>query len=294
MVRKVTPSQFKNMIRQAQNKQRQFINKYNQDVRRHNQKVKQASDKYNRDVRSYNARVRANRQRIITELNRLNSQTTIRYQVLRTSTRTLNSSYQNLDAHEQEFENITYGGNFLDLSEKETANSLAVNNALENDTLSNDGVNDETLSRTKITNELLQISTDLDSRWKGALFSINPKNPDASRHFCTSAREIFVQILDAYAPDIDVMQRFPECEKTDEGQPTRRTKIKYILVSAGIVSEAAIDFVDEDVKNVLQLFRVFNDGTHGSSGRYELSKLVAIKERVESGITYLTTICNYA
>lgn len=294
MARKVTPSQLKNMIRQAQSKQRQAINKYNQEVRRHNQKVKQAVDKYNREVRSYNARVRANRQRIVTELNRLNSQTTIRYEVLRTSTLTLNSYYQNLDAHEHEFENIAYGGDFLDLSERENANSLAVTNALENDTLSIDGVNDETLGRTNITNELSLISTDLDSRWKGALFSLNPNNPDASRHFCTSAREIFVQILDAYAPDEDVLTRFPECEKTDKGQPTRRAKIKHILVNAGIVSKAAVDFVDEDVKNVLQLFRVFNDGTHGSSGRYELSKLVAIKERVESGITYLSTICNYA
>ena len=85
--------------------------------------------------------------------------------------------------------------------------------------------------------------------------------------------------------------RFPDCDTAESGQPTRRWKIKHILVNAGIVSEEAVDFVDEDVNNVLHLFKVFNTGTHGSAGIYEFTKLVAIKERVESGITYLSSIC---
>ena len=124
------------------------------------------------------------------------------------------------------------------------------------------------------------------------MFSLNPSNPDAARHFCTSAREVFVQILEIRAPDDAVLARDPECEKTDGGIPTRKSKIKYILVNAGIVNDAAVDFVDEDVKNVLQLFRIFNDGTHGSSSRFDLNKLLAIKTRVESGIVYLSTICS--
>ncbi|MFT5547862.1 hypothetical protein, partial [Rheinheimera aquimaris] len=237
---------------------------------------------------------RANRQRIINELNRLQSRTTVRYQILHTSTVSLNRSYQSLERREQEFENIPFGNQFLDLSEKENANSLSVSNALESDERQTNAGNDGDLVSTSITGELSDISPDLDCRWKGALFSLSPMNPDASRHFCTSAREIFIQILDHFAPDTDVLTRFPQCEKTDKGQPIRRWKIKHILVNSGIVSEEAVEFVDEDINNVLQLFRVFNDGTHGSAGRFEFSQLRAIKERVESGIVYLTTICKNA
>lgn len=278
-------------MRQIESNQRQAINKYNQEVRKHNQNIKNAVNKYNSAVRQHNARVRANRQRIINELNRLQSRTTVRYQVLHTSTVSLNRSYQSLERREQEFENIPFGNQFLDLSEKENANSLAVSNAMESDEPQTNAGNDGDLISTYITGELIEISLNLDSRWKGALFSLSPMNPDASRHFCTSAREIFIQILDHFAPDTDVLTRFPQCEKTDKGQPTRRWKIKHILVNSGIVSEEAVEFVDEDITNVLQLFRVFNDGTHGSAGRFEFSQLRAIKERVESGIVYLTTIC---
>lgn len=38
-------------------------------------------------------------------------------------------------------------------------------------------------------------------RWKGALFSLSPTNPDAAQHFCTSAREVLTSMLDIAAPD---------------------------------------------------------------------------------------------
>jgi len=290
MAKRINISQLRSKLRQLESKQRQAISKHNQEIRRHNHNVRNAVNKYNNSVRQYNARARANRQRIINELNRLQSRTTVRYQVLHTSTLTLNTAYQNLERHEREFDNLSFGNQFLDLSERENANSLAVSNVLESEDQQGT-VGEEELATTGITNELLNISPDLDSRWRGALFSLSPRNPDASRHFCTSAREIFIHILDHFAPDSEVLSRFQSCEKTDKGQPTRRWKIKHILVNAGIVSEQAVDFVDEDVTNVLQLFRVFNDGTHGSAGRFEFAQLRAIKERVENGLVYLTTIC---
>ncbi len=294
MAKRINLSQFRSKLRQIESKRKQAINKYNQEVRKHNQKVQRAVSNYNNEVRKYNARVRANRQRIINELNRLNSRTIIRHEVLRTSTIALNTSYQALEAREPDIQRMAFGNEFLDLSEKENANSLAVSNALEDEESQASPDSDESLSSTEITNELSRISPDLDSRWRGALYSLSPQNPDASRHFCTSAREIFVHILDHYAPDNAVLAQFPECEKTENGYPTRRWKVKHILVKAGIISEEAVDFVDEDVRNVLQLFRVFNDGTHGSAGKFELSKLTAIKQRVESGITYLSAICERA
>ena len=287
-------SHFRSKLRQAQNKQKQAIAKYNRDVNQHNQKVKRAINQYNSEVRKYNARIRANRQKIASELRRIQaSSTTIHYQAIRTSAISLNIQYEQLDSREDEFLDIENGARFLDLSEKENANSLETSNILESEDTPVQ-IDPSLLLKTEIGNILESISSDLNNRWKGALFSLSPNNPDAARHFCTSAREVFIQILDINAPDALVINFDSNCEKTEKGQPTRRAKIKYLLHKAGILSSAAVDFVDEDVKNVLSLFRVFNDGTHGSSGKFGIEKLMAIKIRVESGISYLSSISTHA
>ena len=47
------------------------------------------------------------------------------------------------------------------------------------------------------------------------------------------------------------------------------------------------DLVAEDVDNVLSLFRTFNDGTHGHTGRFTITELAAIRTRVESAIGFI-------
>lgn len=293
MAQRRTPSQIRSAVRQAQNKRKQAIDKYNREVRQHNQKVKLAINNYNNEVRSYNARVRANRQKIASELRRLQSSSTVRYQVVQTSAITLNNSYERLDAGGGTLENVNRGSEFLDLSERENANSLALSNALESD-IDESNTDQSDLLRTEIDGMLQQLSPDLSNRWRGALFSLNPQNPDAARHFCTSAREVFVQILDMNAPDEKVLAEHPSCDTTANGQPTRKEKIRYLLGRCGLLTTEAVEFVDEDVKNVLALFRLFNDGTHGSSGKFGFNKLMSIKTRVEDGITYLFSISQHA
>lgn len=294
MPRKISLSQFKNKVRQVQNKQKQVISKYNREANQYNQKVKHSINQYNAEVRKHNARVRANRQKIYNELRRIQSKKiTVRYQTIRTSAISLNTRYEALDAREQEFVNNSNGASFLDLSEKENANSLEVTNILESEQDTN-VIDPALLLRTEIENLLTSISPELNNRWKGALFSLNPDNPDAARHFCTSAREVFVQMLEINAPDIQVIASNPECELIHTGTPTRREKISFMLQKSGIISDAAVDFVNEDVNNILSLFRVFNDGTHGTSGKFGIEKLLAIKTRVENGITYLSSICSHA
>lgn len=293
MPRRISTSQLRSKLRQLQSKQRQAVSKYNQQVRRRNQNLKRAVDKYNSGVRKHNARVRSNRQKIIAELRRLQSQTTtVRYRTLRSSAISLNTSYEHLDADGRQFENRSYGAEFLDLSEKEIANSLSLSNALEGDPedLYTEGFDTTPLVSSEIESELTSISSDLLDRWQGALFSLNPRNPDAARHFCTSAREVFVQILNQYAPDALVIRNHQDCPRTETGEPTRRAKIGYMLHSAGLDSSSSVDFVDEDVSDILTLFRVFNEGTHGTSGKFGLTQLISIKTRVETGICYLASI----
>lgn len=280
MARKISPSQLKSKLRQAENKQRQAINKINQAIRN-----------YNREARAYNSRVRANRQRLNSELAKLKRQSTsTRYTVFRSSVDILHTTYINLEERSVNVPLSPQYDEFLDLSEKENANSLEVMNAL----LSDDaeiGEDSEVLRSTTITNELKTISDELDNRWRGAIFSLSPHNPDATRHFCTSTREIFTQILEIRAPDGEVTTLMPDCDKTDQGKPTRRAKIKYLLHQKGTIDTAFEDFVEQDMENIVQLFKVLNEGTHGSAGKFDLQKLSSIKNRVEDGIVFLSRIC---
>ena len=173
-----------------------------------------------------------------------------------------------------------------DLIEQEHANNLATATAI----LVDDKQTTFTEQDISIGNQLLAISKDLDDRWKGAVFSLSPANPDATRHFCTSAREIFTEAIELTAPDDLVIADNPDCEKTQQGNPTRRAKIRYLLRKKGM-DMTVEKFIDDDITNILELFHVLSDGTHGASGKYSLAKLNMKKKRVEDGIVFL---CNIA
>ena len=133
------------------------------------------------------------------------------------------------------------------------------------------------------------VSADLNNRWKGAIFAINPQNPDAARHFCTSAREIFTEFIELKAPDEAVFQYNPNCQKTNQGNATRREKIKYMMRNSNM-DESVISFAEADITNILELFHVLSDGTHGPAGRYSYQNLLQVKKRVEQGIYFLCEI----
>ena len=176
----------------------------------------------------------------------------------------------------------------LDLSEREAANNAGLMNAL----LGNPDrfVSDEHIQSTKLDPILSMISADMVDRWRGALFSLNPNNPDAARHFCTSAREILTHILDSRAPDQLVLAELPACEKTPTHSPTRRSRIQFLLRRSNMTEAVLEDFVEKDMENVVQLFRELNNATHGTSGRFSLVQLRVIKKRVEDAIGFLWSI----
>ena len=51
-----------------------------------------------------------------------------------------------------------------------------------------------------------------------------------------------------------------------------------------------LGFVENDVDDILQLFKVFNEATHGTAGKHAFSKLQAIRQRVEGGIMFLAAV----
>ena len=300
MARRVTPSQYRSMVRQAQARRRQAIQKFNRELRQVEQKInreiqqrnqrrKRAIDQYNRDIRAYNRQVETNRARIRSALQTLSRiQVTTQYTVIYRSTQLLSQSYARLRdesvgvASSKEFE-ILRG-----YAEQETANSLDVTNVLLGETPEEDL--DDDLALSAITSELAQISGDLDHRWHGAVYALSPRNPDAARHFCTSAREIMTTILDLKAPYAAVEAAHPGCQKTAKGTPTRRARIDYCLARKGLGDDALASFVDSDIGNVVDLFHVLSAGTHGPASKYGLDELQPLKRRVEDAILFLSKI----
>lgn len=277
MVRKISTSQLRSQLRRLESKQRTAINNYNRAIKN-----------YNTQVRKINNELRRNQQKIKSELSKLNSglRITTTYS---TSVRTLNVSYQRVTDNYEVLENTNSKQEQLyDLIEQENANNLVVANTLNNpnDTAEIEG----SLNDSMIGDKLKILSPDLNDRWNGALYSLNPKNPDATRHFCTSSREIFTDIFDNYAHDEEVFNMFPNCDKTERGNATRRWKIKYFLNKKGIELKGAEEFIDNDIDNILELYHILSEGTHGYAGRYTFIQLKAIKKRVEDGILFLCNI----
>lgn len=282
MPRHISASQFRSKMRQAEQKQRRAINDYNQAVRKYNSQVKKAVDAYNRFVREYNSTVRKNKQIITREIRKLNTSSHSTYTV---SVRTMQQHYVDVNSIYTEGYPITpEQDEILDLIESEQANSIITANAIENDEPS-----EENTENREIGDKLHLVSEDLDNRWKGAVYALNPNNPDAARHFCTSAREIFTEFIEMKAPDEEVFRFNPGCEKTSRGNATRKEKIKYMMRHKAM-EPCVIDFADADITNILELFHVLSDGTHGAAGRYAFSKLLQVKKRVEQGINFLCTI----
>ena len=235
MVRRVTPAQLQSIIRQEEAKRRREIDAYNSKVRQHNNKVRQAVeqqnrknkqevDRYNRDVRAHNAKVRANRQRLQAEMNRMARQpVTARFQVVEQSTASLHRAFERVEIAADQEQWSGREDALVDLAEGEAANSAATANVL----LGNGAGDEPRIESTVLTDELRVISADLDDRWQGALYSINPQNPDAARHFCTSSREILTRIIDLKAPDDLVRTEQPQSRLTDDGRVIRRDKIGF-------------------------------------------------------------------
>lgn len=283
MAKHINISQLKSKLRQIENQQRQAINNYNRQVRQINHNMQRAVSNYNAAVRKYNSTVNRNRQIINSNLSRLNStRISITYS---SSLSVMQRNYYAVNEVYDENSIVTpQQNNVLDLIEQEQANSIVTAQVINDPNQFIENTED-----IEIGNKLSNVSTDLNNRWKGAVFSLNPQNPDAARHFCTSAREIFTEFIELKAPDREVFLFNPSCATTDNGNATRREKIKYMMRNIQM-DDSVVDFAESDIKNILELFHILSDGTHGEAGRIDMKTLLQVKKRVEQGINFLCEI----
>lgn len=286
MPRRMTPAQFQSHLQQLQRQQQRAIDEYNREVRRVNDHNRRVVEDYNRQARAHNQRLRD-------EVNRLTRMSTrrtvtVRWTVRRQSALSLHQSFTRLEQSGYEHRSPATARLF-DLAGAEATNSAAVVNVFADPEQGTDRTV-TALQQTSITDELRDISADLDSRWRGALYALSPENPDAARHFCTSGRELFTEILNHYAPDDSVKESKVDYIPTDHGGVSRRAKIMYCLERSGRASDEIVAFADDDIQDIIDLFKDFNPATHGHAGRYTLAQLAVLKSRVEQGIKFLHEI----
>lgn len=286
---KFNMSQFKSKIRQVQSKQRQAVSRFNQAINTYNRDVKKSINAYNRAVRNYNtmvrnynSAVRKNRQIIQREVVKLNAYNKTHVVA---SVRTMQTYYNRIVNAYPEGAHVSPEENrILDLIENENANSIITANLVENNVLPT-----ETTEDVIIGDKLKLVSEDLNNRWQGALFALHPNNPDATRHFCTSTREIFVNFIEIKAPDAEVFNYNPNCKTTPNGNPTRKEKIKYMMRNK-MHDDNIVCFADANIDNILELNYILSGGTHGEAGKYTFETLMQVKKCVESGINFLCEI----
>lgn len=209
--------------------------------------------------------------------------------MVRTSAIALHETYARLEQNTRYAEDDPRYRLAVELPQQESINSLRVAEALTTDEPLEDEA-EENLQDSAISEALRQISPDLHDRWHGALFALSPKNPDAARHFCSSAREIFTQVLQMKAPDDDVASALPDHQKDQRGKPTRRSRIHFLLHQRGMTDSTLEEFVEQDISNVIELFDVLNKGTHGAAGAFDLRTLLSIKTRVEQALGFVTEL----
>jgi len=94
-------------------------------------------------------------------------------------------------------------------------------------------------------------------------------------------------ILDTEAPDAAVIAADANFIKTPNGGVSRRAKIHYCLERRGNAVREVVEFVDADIDGVVALFDDFNHGTHGAAGRFPMSELILLKERVENAVKFI-------
>lgn len=98
-------------------------------------------------------------------------------------------------------------------------------------------------------------------------------------------------MLDLAAPDSSVTATDPSCDRTEKGAPTHRAKVRYLVARKGITDDDIERLIEDDIDNVLTLFRTFIDGTHGHAGRLPITQLSAIRIRVKLAIAFLHALC---
>jgi len=135
---------------------------------------------------------------------------------------------------------------------------------------------------------LEEIDKDLLSLLKGAKFSLQSNHPDHARHFATSLRELFTQVLHALAPDSELEKWTNDLAHYHNQRPTRKARLLYIC--RAINKEPFTKFLEKDIEATLAFLDLFQGGTHKIVISYSADQLTAMLVRMEAALRFLLEI----
>jgi len=124
--------------------------------------------------------------------------------------------------------------------------------------------------------------------WKGAKEALNSKNPDATRHFVTSLRELITHVIHKLSPDDELRawSNSPDCYH--DNRPTRRGRLLFICRK--INHDQFSDLLKKDIDALLAYVDVFQEGTHAIDSHLTKTQLDLLMLKVESTIRFLIRI----
>jgi predicted pPIWI-associating nuclease len=149
---------------------------------------------------------------------------------------------------------------------------------------------EEIRERTESKLELLlkKIDARLPKLWRGARMISVSTNPDKTRYASVSLRELMTQVLHILAPDAEIRRWTSDPRYFHNGKPTREIRLLYICQP--IANGALSDFIRADIRSVIALGNVLQEGTHGIDADFSALELRLIFNRIEGALCSLIEI----
>jgi hypothetical protein len=138
---------------------------------------------------------------------------------------------------------------------------------------------------------LRDVNPNLIPLYRGASEALFKRGTDHVRHCATSTRELLTHLLHALSPDKEV-KKWPKSEEDySNGRPTRRARLRYIYRNHS--SGSLADFVDADIKTMLEVFNFFHGGTHALETKITDSELHFMWRRVNGVLAILLEVSRH-
>jgi Predicted pPIWI-associating nuclease len=139
---------------------------------------------------------------------------------------------------------------------------------------------------------LKKVDPRLRKLWRGAREIAASTNPDKTRYASVSLRELMTQVLHILAPDAEIRRWTSDPRQFNNGRPTRETRLLYICQP--IANGALSDYIRTDIRSVIALGNVLQEGTHGVDADFSPLQFRLIFNRIEGALCSLIEISEAA
>lgn len=147
-------------------------------------------------------------------------------------------------------------------------------------------------SESKLEDLLKKVDPRLRKLWRGARMIAASTNPEKTRYASVSLRELMTQVLHTLAPDAEIRRWTSDPLRFHKGKPTRETRLLYICQP--IANGALSEYIRADIRSVIALADVLQDGTHGVDTDFSALQFRLIFNRIEGALSGLIEISEAA